>query len=127
VVDPPAANCPGGCATGSSTPPPTPSVWFGRVNETGATRHPQLGLKRLPGPGPPAKTSGAHAPPEVFVLDKAFVLIEGHPVFWAGQTCATRLLSIFLGVQFSFNIAVSENGSKYYNNKPYDHQERQRI
>jgi hypothetical protein len=26
-----------------------------------------------------AKISGAHAPPGIFVLDKAFVLIEGYP------------------------------------------------
>lgn len=32
---------------------------------------------------PSGEISGAHAPPGIFVLDKAFVLIEGHPV-----TCA---------------------------------------
>jgi hypothetical protein len=28
---------------------------------------------------PSGEISGAHAPPGIFVLDKAFVLIEGHP------------------------------------------------
>ena len=60
---------------------------------TVATRHPHLGLESLPGtvatrlcwkpslgPGPPAKRCGAHAPPGVFVLDKAFDLNRGAPI-----------------------------------------------
>jgi hypothetical protein len=31
---------------------------------------------------PSGEISGAHAPPGIFVLDKAFVLIEGHPPFF---------------------------------------------
>jgi len=51
------------------------------ISNTGRCGAPSVRAKvKSPDAGhPPGKRRGAYAPPRVFVLDKAFVLIEGHP------------------------------------------------
>src|ERR1035441_1251682 len=43
---------------------------------------------------PSGEISGAHAPPGIFVLDKAFVLIEGHPRSGSPEKWTIRLMQL---------------------------------